>query len=56
MPEPEYKKQLKKNGGTVVHKDKKGKKVETVNLFAPKKEIKSDSLRGKLIQHITRNI
>lgn len=56
MPEQKYKKQLRENGGIVVKKDKKGDKVETLNLFPPKKEIKSDSLRGKLIQHIVRNI
>lgn len=56
MPEQKYKKQLKQNGGIVVKKDKDGKKVETINLFPPKKTIKSDSLRGKLIQHIVRNV
>jgi hypothetical protein len=48
---------LKKDGGVAVSKKTKDKKPEVLKVIPQrKKDIKADSLRGKLIQHITRHI
>lgn len=46
---------IEKTGGVVRHVNPDGKK-ETAFVAQPKKEIKSSSVRGRLIRHIVRNL